>query len=460
MEEREERRVNFTERSFEAAPAVTPLPAPFRRGATYSRGLNTKAQTRDLRNLLTTLANDEGVLEVPLLARAMSSIGLAEFSDDYLTNELLSTDKDGDGKLEVHEFDTHFKQLESLSKAGIEGALEPWDLGRSLAIDALPLAVRSFTAHAAVDEAILESEARLEPSPQRRASVVPRGSRSSSIVGSPPASPPPSSAHDPLQMAALPQRNSEGSPSGRRRRAGAPPNATAPLCSFTVWEETKTDFAEYKALRTAYEQAWPNRTPRHRRRGAPALSSHSSAPALLPAGGRGRSGTPAQMGTSSIGTCSPADMDWMLHAARPPTVPHHIPSTFVTADARLDSSGTIPRPMLPRGTIPRGLSGSATVLGFFRGQQLPQPQQCIIRGNRVAADDPRPRSSVRSLSHVRGTSSHARLHPPRMHSPRYTSVHAAAAEQRRRHEFIDMSTLLCDTDADAPVAASFFMGSG
>lgn len=182
--------------------------------------------------VLTQLAEDNasGVIDVGLITKAMNTIGLP-YTQEELAGELARTDTDGDGQLEVHEFEANLRQQAALCKAGLEGALEPWDLGRCLAVDALPLAARAYTAHAAVDEAIKESESRLAP-PKRMLRKADQ--------------PPPLLSP---QMAQL--RRGLKTPLGVGKGGEPkPPKRTSPSASprppaaFTVWEETKEDFAE------------------------------------------------------------------------------------------------------------------------------------------------------------------------------------------------------------------------
>ena len=100
-----------------------------------------KAKRDELHECLRKLDQDgKGTISVHLVAEAMRRIGI-HFSFDDLAKELLKNDADGDGNMEIHEVDQFLAQEAALQRFGLEGALVPWSLGRSLA---LGLAIQGF----------------------------------------------------------------------------------------------------------------------------------------------------------------------------------------------------------------------------------------------------------------------------------------------------------------------------
>ena len=210
---------------------------------------------RECLERLARLSEDEsGVISIETIDKSLRTVGLT-FTRDDLLHQIADTDTDGDGRWEVNEFDAFFAKQRSLVDAGIDGALEPWDLGRCLPMDALPLAARTFTAHNAVEEAIGASA----PSRRADASKARRG-----------------------PLASAPEPAAPEPPTSRRAVSSAKPAAAAPPSRsrcFHLWEATKSDFAEYKAMRTAYEETW--KSARRPLRGVPRrLASSASAPSI------------------------------------------------------------------------------------------------------------------------------------------------------------------------------------
>jgi hypothetical protein len=235
---------------------------------------------RDLRDCLQKLDPEgDGSISIHLVHKAMQCIGI-NYSLQALTNELLAKEKDGDGDLEIHEVEGFLDDDEALERAGIQGSLEPWSIGRSLALDALPLAARAFSAHEVVREAMRRSSP--ERKPERKGSRRPSGAGGAVPAhGGGPASPK-GSRDDYSPKSPTPQTRAEGGSGGRSPEKQQDPVARPRSRHFTVWEETKADFLEYSALRKSYEETYGNtRRPRgveaSRRR---LLAASASAPTL------------------------------------------------------------------------------------------------------------------------------------------------------------------------------------
>ncbi len=213
-------------------------PPTLKRGQSQQLSLSARKQTEEVTSCLLQLSdgNGSGVIDTKLLTKAMNTIGLP-YTEIDLTRELLTTDADGDGVLEVHEFEANLAHQELLMRAGLDGALEPWDLGRCLAMDALPLAARAYTAHCAVDEAIRESELRRNPKRNSQARKAKDGAAATAVAPSPELEQLKRGLRTPL-----PARAAAPAPAPARPAPAASPR---PLSSFSVWEETKADFADY-----------------------------------------------------------------------------------------------------------------------------------------------------------------------------------------------------------------------
>lgn len=432
---------------------------PMDRADTFARKPVANAHSTELLNALGMLVpvgpsgSDE--IEVTNLTKAINCIGL-RYTDETLSKELsVETDADGDGKLELHEFDAYFKQMDRLTKAGIEGSVEPWYLGRSLAIDALPLAARTYTAHACIVDAIADSAARVAPTtPRRRSTGSTRGASSHlSSVAAADAMPSDTfashqaSSHQPLSS--FPRPRSASTPRAHtpllKSEVKKSVGEEALLKSFVVWEETKTDFAAYKVLRRRYEDAWKGAAKlRTRRRTGwrPVLHSSDSGAALTSVDSSGSNGaqTPARSSSSSS-----------LLGGR------------LAAHLRPDWEGELPSVsragMLLAASNPRR-SNAPTVGGMHameagsscssrQGTRFHSTGTGTIRNVASAGASRAPIASPTSASTpMQVWTSQGRLRPPsrptRVFEPCYTSCHAAAAAERTRVEALEMSVLLVE----------------
>jgi hypothetical protein len=435
-----------------------------------------RKQTLEVTSCLRQLTgnNDSGVIDTKLLTKAMNAIGLP-YTEPDLTHELLSADADGDGTLELHEFETNLAQQEFIATAGLEGALVPWDIGRCLAMDALPLAARAYVAHSVVANAIRDSEIRCLSSPKRKKD----GSATSPKVAAPVAI---SSELAQLKRGLrtpLPPRADMRVPSPPRPAPAASPR---PLSSYSLWEETKEDFADYLEQRKQYVDTFPSarrlrmpwgaRRPSlggrpaeiHRPRSRPLLQGSASVPTL---------GGPLDSYRRSRAIGEPNDFvggpSAHAVAAGPPGV---------TAAAL---GGAVGAP-IGGASIAFGRRGAAlsTTLNTSRSQPQ-QQQQHVGPPSGTSSKLKRASSAVSSevssgvgsgvssgaLGKVRGGSSSAtsvglgairnnlvsgtpskqatpmnpRLWPPRSFEPRLTSNHAAAAAAARERPDADQVLL-------------------
>lgn len=229
---------------------VAPSPKPSKRAAALQK-------KKELHDCLSKLDPDgSGSISVSLLAEAMQCIGI-HFSFEDLAAELLSNDKDGDGNMEVHEVDQFLDQEAALQASGLEGALEPWSIGRSLALDALPLAARAYSAHTVVEGAMNRGKPHKSDSPRRRrdsltlsetSSKAPVGEELSAMAG----------AASNVKSTGT----STGTGGGQRGGVGAgsaseqaAQRERSPM--FVLWEDTKAAFAQYGNMRKHYEARWP-----------------------------------------------------------------------------------------------------------------------------------------------------------------------------------------------------------
>ena len=241
-----------------------------------------------------------GSISVALLADAMRQIGI-NFTLDGLSKELLSNDSDGDGNMEVHEVDQFLEQEAYLQRSGVEGALEPWSIGRSLALDALPLAARAYSAHTVVNDVINASQppkkiSRKDSSPAlRRPSAGPRSTvtqdDSESVKGLPkgksshalptelaPAAAAPAAAPAPVGRSLSSRRSISSLVDGDDEEVKEYKPRSA---MFLLWEDTKATFGEYSKIRRQYEAAWPHdawKIQRKAKRRTRALAPSASAP--------------------------------------------------------------------------------------------------------------------------------------------------------------------------------------
>lgn len=434
-----------------------------------------RKQTLEVTSCLRQLTgnNDSGVIDTKLLTKAMNAIGLP-YTEPDLTHELLSADADGDGTLELHEFETNLAQQEFIATAGLEGALVPWDIGRCLAMDALPLAARAYVAHSVVANAIRDSEIRCLSSPKRKKD----GSAASPKVAAPVAI---SSELAQLKRGLrtpLPPRADMRVPSPPRPAPAASPR---PLSSYSLWEETKEDFADYLEQRKQYVDTFPSarrlrmpwgaRRPSlggrpaeiHRPRSRPLLQGSASVPTL---------GGPLDSYRRSRAIGEPNDFvggpSAHAVAAGPPGV---------TAAAL---GGAVGAP-IGGASIAFGRRGAALSTTLNTSRSQPQQQQHVGPPSGTSSKLKRASSAVSSevssgvgsgvssgaLGKVRGGSSSAtsvglgairnnlvsgtpskqatpmnpRLWPPRSFEPRLTSNHAAAAAAARERPDADQVLL-------------------
>ena len=411
-----------------------------------------RKQTLEVTSCLRQLTgnSDSGVIDTKLLTKAMNAIGLP-YTEPDLTHELLSADADGDGTLELHEFEANLAHQEFIVTAGLEGALVPWDIGRCLAMDALPLAARAYVAHSVVANAIRDSEIRCLSSPKRKK----EGSAASPKVAAPVAI---SSELAQLKRGLrtpLPPRADMRVPSPPRPAPAASPR---PLSSYSLWEETKEDFADYLTLRKQYVDTFPSarrlRMPWgavrpslggrpaeiHRPRSRPLLQGSVSVPTLggpLDSHRRSRAigepndfvggpsaravaaGPPgataaalggavgAPIGGASIAFGRRGALSTTLKTTRSQQEQHACPQSGTSSKLKRVSSA-----------VSSGVSsgGSSGPLG-------------TLRGGSSSASSVGLGASRNNL--VSGTPMNPRLWPPRSFEPRLTSNHAAAAAAAR-----------------------------
>ena len=293
----------------ESAPAAVEPPPPSKPKAQEATADRVAALERSL--ALLQDSSMEGNISVSRVHEAMKCIGI-RYTYDELARELLSNDTDGDGSMELHEFSHFLEKDAELERSGVAGALEPWSVGRPLALDALPLAARAFSAHAVV----VDSMERNAPSGEkkRRPAVPQEGASKGGTQRAQPSSQPSSHAPavDPSQrpmsagasstgnLSARPGRESPTNPSLGASHSwagslvegteeGAP---TAPHSRhFVIFNETSEVYEEYQAMRAAYEQAWQGkrRRPLHTRAGVGPEDSRQRGKAPLSSHGRSMS---------------------------------------------------------------------------------------------------------------------------------------------------------------------------
>ena len=241
--------------------------------------------------LLIDPAAGSGNIHVGLVNEAMKCIGI-HYSYDDLAKELLTNDADGDGNMEVHEFSAFLKQDEELERAGAM-ALEPWSVGRPLALDALPLAARAFSAHSIVREVMgrnspsgrpytekekalrmKQEDANQEGSPKKKQPAPADLSDSSKRALSPPPAGRSSSPHSAggTSSGGMSQADSP-KPAGASRMSPASPHRTsigsidsspgveteaAPRLgrNTKIFNETDALFDQYRSMRDRYESVW------------------------------------------------------------------------------------------------------------------------------------------------------------------------------------------------------------
>ena len=415
-----------------------------------------RKQTLEVTSCLRQLTgnSDSGVIDTKLLTKAMNAIGLP-YTEPDLTHELLSADADGDGTLELHEFEANLAHQEFIVTAGLEGALVPWDIGRCLAMDALPLAARAYVAHSVVANAIRDSEIRCLSSPKRKK----EGSAASPKVAAPVAI---SSELAQLKRGLrtpLPPRADMRVPSPPRPAPAASPR---PLSSYSLWEETKEDFADYLTLRKQYVDTFPSarrlRMPWgavrpslggrpaeiHRPRSRPLLQGSVSVPTLggpldsyrrnraigepndfvggpsaraVAAGPPGATAAAlggavgAPIGGVSIAFGRRGALSTTLKTTRSQQEQHACPQSGTSSKLKRVSSAV-------SSEVSSGVSsgGSSGPLG-------------TLRGGSSSASSVGLGASRNNL--VSGTPMNPRLWPPRSFEPRLTSNHAAAAAAAR-----------------------------
>ena len=237
----------------------------------------------ELREALKKLDPDgSGAISVQLVHEAMQCIGI-KFSLKELTEELLADDTDGDGNLELHEVEGFLQHDAELERAGLSELVNPWSIGRSLALDALPMAARAFSAHCVVQEVMQiadppkaaadsKTSSGRVPSVPRAATgsgkpptsaaeamnVIPK--KATAIDGealSSPASPTPPAQHQSPNRTASPVRSISPTASPPSKVIGSPTDDVKPRSRhFVLWEETRRDFAEYASMRREYEARW------------------------------------------------------------------------------------------------------------------------------------------------------------------------------------------------------------
>lgn len=355
-------------------------------------------QVRGVRECLDALrVNGTNLISIPMLQQAMTTLGIP-YKEAELARELSSvTDSDGDGTLEVHEFDTFFVQQAALNASGLDGALEPWDLGRSLAMDALPLATRSFTAHTAVSDTIRESDLRVSRSSDRL-HTAPASSSPKCLLSTTPTKG--KHALRRPQPSHFQGASASKAALAEYHRLLARESRQKPLPSnFEIWQDTRKDFAEYKKDRQCYESKWQIRRQR-RVHGAPPMAVSASEPVLR----------------------------------RPQSLP------------------SVPQPFQERRRAT--LTSSSDLRAGREGGSTHTLRRTLTIVEADALDDGRPRtgffsqnSSIRGNTPLRASTSHEWIRPPRVYKPCLTSSYAAAATERQRLSSFDLNQLLADVAA-------------
>ena len=403
---------------------------------------------------LSELSDDgSGEISVSLIEQCMSAVGL-DFSRAELLEQLASTDTDGDGKFEVHEFDEFFARQRLVMNAGIAGALEPWDLGRCLPMDALPLAAKAFVAHEAVETAIRGSAYPVEalshpPKPRCR-------------TAAPSTSPPPSPSRRLLQNSATMTIALQRSQPKERS-----------YC-FKVWEATKHDFGEYRERRKLYEETWDTSRRPFRSVHRKQLKTASSAPsvALLNARrlsgerrwepmptirvGHGRTPLPDLVRVPSnpllgvapkprTGIYAASSWNDILDDERPR-------SAFRPSMCPTTSSSGMHVLSLGSKTSSSGLHASGLLVG--KAARSTSPAYSHARAaptrpvTRIASPTPAPPSTSSTNGYARAATP---MRPSRIFEPTYTSTHAAAKLDEARRAAVDVVGLLAPhVDVEQP----------
>ena len=206
----------------------------------------------------------EGNISVSRVAEAMKCIGI-HYKYDDLAAELLSNDTDGDGSMEVHEFTGFLKQDAELERSGVTDPPEPWSVGRSLALDALPLAARAFSAHATVQDVMIRNGLRPARSGTQRRKKSLQSSRPfsadpQSVVEpespAPPAPPPqPEASPTPSTGAHHPRPTLLQTP-GTGVGGGDEEPEREWSREYIIFTETSDMFEEYASMRADYERNW------------------------------------------------------------------------------------------------------------------------------------------------------------------------------------------------------------
>ena len=314
----------------------------------------------------------DGSISVALVHKAMKQIGI-KFTLEDLSKELLKNDKDGDGEMEVSEVDKMLQEEAALATMpGLEGTLEPWSLGRSLALDALPMAARAFSAHSVVREVIRRGSPEKEKSRDRRG-------RSRRTSGDAPADSSKEADNKPAPVevpdeSASPMKSPTSAEKARMKAEAEAAALKKRSPMFVMWEETKRMHKDFDAMRKEYEQSWPKDAwkisgTKGRSRYVPrkptssaSLGSLKEAAASSGGGGGtpwapqgaiafGRSETPSasMTGTASNGRLLAADAQQSLYEMR-------------QAERQLLTSGHEPRSVVRRKAEERRLNGQIRLI--------------------------------------------------------------------------------------------------
>ena len=430
------------------------------------RGTKAKAESSQRRELHRSLSNldpeGNGNISVTLVHEAMKLIGL-KYSVNSLSNELLANDSDGDGIFELHELDKFLDKQEALQRAGVEGVIEPWGMGRSLALDALPLAARAYDAHAVVQEAIagVDHEPRPPPSP---------------------VAPLPAALNPPATLLKKPTLRHSGVASKRlidQDGKIAPGVKHSP--HFLLWEETKTRFAEYKVLRGEYEKAWrvqrpPRRHPASLAAGRLAAAALARPPAFRAASSGRVAGMQRANGSSarSVRRFSPTrrvrDGDWVEWQGESAAQALHALSTLEHRQQRRPPPHSPPRVAaepLPKqyGASIGSLLASSEPLALSSGTAAPStsaadPARLVVSGPSGASHATLPPSTgarpgtpqhLASEAQLPRSSSISSFGTVASHAPRPRSSHATMSRTRtgsRPPSRVGSLATLADRSAD------------